>query len=103
MIMTGQCPTPLKTKKRRKKVVSTVLAVSMLCTLAPATVIAAPQAKAPVYSDVTDKAWYKEAVDYVTNERIARWRICRQIWPTRKSNSWHGRHCHVASMWRTSK
>ena len=70
MIMTRQCPTPLKTKKRRKKVVSTVLAVSMLCTLAPATVIAAPQTKAPVYSDVTDKAWYKEAVDYVTNEGL---------------------------------
>lgn len=68
--MTNPSQTPLKTIKRRKKIVSTILAASMLCTLLPAATMAAPLSKAPVYSDVTDNAWYKEAVNYVTNEGL---------------------------------
>ena len=70
--MSGRSKTPFQKRMRNRKAVSGLLVASMLCTLAPAAVVAAPEdVKAKVaYTDVSDKAWYKEAVDYVSDEGL---------------------------------
>ena len=72
MKMSGRSKTPFQKRMRNRKAVSGLLVASMLCTLAPAAVVAAPEdVKAKVaYTDVSDKAWYKEAVDYVSDEGL---------------------------------
>lgn len=70
--MIGRSKTPFQKRMRNRKAVSTVLVFSMLCTLAPAAIVAAPKdEKAKVsYTDVSDKAWYKDAVNYVSDEGL---------------------------------
>lgn len=72
MNMIGRSKTPFQKRMRNRKAVSTVLVFSMLCTLAPAAIVAAPKdEKAKVsYTDVSDKAWYKDAVNYVSDEGL---------------------------------
>ena len=72
MTMTSRSKTPFPKRMRNRKAVSVLLVFSMLFTLAPAAIVAAPdEAKAKVsYTDVSDKAWYKEAVDYASDENL---------------------------------
>lgn len=70
--MTSRSKTPFQKRMRNRKAVSVLLVFSMLFTLAPAAVVAATdEAKAKVsYTDVSDKAWYKEAVEYASDENL---------------------------------
>lgn len=61
-----------KTKRHSRRMVATLLSVTMLLTLAPSATLAQEEndAQPPVYNDVADDAWYKDAVDYVSDEGL---------------------------------
>lgn len=60
-----------KMKKRSRKSLSMLLVLSMLLTLAPVTSLAAENTSSEVsYSDVAADAWYKDAVDYVSEQGL---------------------------------
>lgn len=60
-----------KMKKRSRKSLSILLVLSMLLTLAPVTSLAAENTSSEVsYSDVAADAWYKDAVDYVSEQGL---------------------------------
>lgn len=59
-------------KRRCRKATSILLTFAMLFTLAPAAYAAddATTTTSPIFSDVADGAWYKEAVDYSVNNGL---------------------------------
>lgn len=56
-------------KKRSRKAVSLLVTVSMLLTLMPIASFA-EDTPPPIFSDVANDAWYKEAVDYATTNGL---------------------------------